>query len=360
MGGIRFILALSVALWHIPQHPVTLVYSWAAVLGFFIISGFYMAMVLTEKYRDARSFYIARFWRLYPAYGAMLIIMIVWFTITHSPNAFTSRLPLPGWEQATIVALNVGVVGQDVFEFARAAFGDTQFRDTHWMLVGQAWSLSSEVFFYLLAPFVVRSATRTMALLAAGLAIRFVLLDALGLPTVWGYFFPGSACMFLLGAMAYHIGPKLPGRMLILAWAAALAYSVATAGIMLAPGRAGSIDGPGFWLAYVAFALSVPAIFAWSKDSRLDRHIGELSYPLYLVHGFVQGIIFFKLGAAQGQTTIALMAVSASIAAAIMMRILVEIPVEMLRSKSVTLKGALPQISRWASRPTHGTAVSTG
>src|SRR5689334_17258530 len=98
MGIIRFILALSVALWHVPQAPLKLVYAAPAVLGFFIISGFYMAMVLTEKYKDARSFYVARFWRLYPAYAAMLVVMIVWFTITHSPNAFTSRLPLPGWQ----------------------------------------------------------------------------------------------------------------------------------------------------------------------------------------------------------------------------------------------------------------------
>jgi len=49
MGAIRILLALSVVLWHVQgQHPRLLNAS-VAVLLFFVISGFYMALVINEK-----------------------------------------------------------------------------------------------------------------------------------------------------------------------------------------------------------------------------------------------------------------------------------------------------------------------
>jgi peptidoglycan/LPS O-acetylase OafA/YrhL len=56
--------------------------------------------------------------------------------------------------------------------------------------------------------------------------------------------------------------------------------------------------------------------------------VGELSYPLYLAHGIVQGAIFFKFGAPQGHVGWAVAAVSASVIVAIVLRVVVELPVE--------------------------------
>lgn len=340
MGAIRFILALSVAIWHLPDPPFRLLNASVAVLGFFIISGFYMAMVLTEKYRDFRRFYVARFWRLYPAYAAMSTVMVLWFAITHSPTVFTSRLPVSTSEQAALALINVVVVGQDVLEFWRNAFGAGGFLDGRWMLVGQAWSLSSEFFFYCLAPFVVRSPRRILALLIASLAVRALAIGWFGLPSwIWGYyFFPGALCMFLLGSLAYHLHASIKlrrGRLLAgvaaSGWTAWLIGAVAIDGIMLPYGPGTSVDGPVFWLAYVAFAASVPVIFAWSKDNRIDRAIGDLSYPLYLVHGLVLGIVFNIFGVPRGQLRWAVVGLGASLIAAVAMRLLVEVPIEAYR-----------------------------
>ena len=79
MGAVRFTLALSVAVWHLPGAPFRLLNAAVAVLAFFIISGFYMAMVLTEKYPTVRSFYAARFLRLYPAYAAVAAFSKTWY-----------------------------------------------------------------------------------------------------------------------------------------------------------------------------------------------------------------------------------------------------------------------------------------
>lgn len=342
MGAIRFTLALSVAVWHLPGAPFKMLNAAVAVLAFFIISGFYMAMVLNEKYAAAKPFYISRFLRLYPAYAAVAAFMVAWFVLTSSPTAFTTRLPVPIGEQAVLAFLNIAVVGQDFYEFSRNAFGSGNFLNAQWMLVGQAWSLSSEILFYCLAPFVVRSAARTVALLIVALAMRWLLIGWLGLPSpVWGYFFfPGTLCMFLLGSLAYHahigirshLRPWL-GYGVLAAWMAWIVYAGVTAGIVMPNDPHTGMDGPAFWAFYLVFAMSVPMVFAATRDHRFDRAMGELSYPLYLVHGIVQGAIFFKFGAPQGHVGWAITAVSASVFVAILLRILIERPVESRRRR---------------------------
>jgi peptidoglycan/LPS O-acetylase OafA/YrhL len=74
--------------------------------------------------------------------------------------------------------------------------------------------------------------------------------------------------------------------------------------------------------------MSVPIIFTATQDHRFDRAVGELSYPLYLAHGIVQGAIFFKFDTPQGHIGWAIAAVSASVIAAIVLRAVVELPVE--------------------------------
>ena len=75
MGCIRLLLALAVIVEHcegkglmgLPFFGGT---AYQAVFCFFIISGFYMAMVLKTKYQnDALAFYRARILRLYPVYA---------------------------------------------------------------------------------------------------------------------------------------------------------------------------------------------------------------------------------------------------------------------------------------------------
>jgi peptidoglycan/LPS O-acetylase OafA/YrhL len=364
MGLIRFALALSVVFWHIRGAPFHLMNAAVAVTLFFIVSGFYMAMVINEKYaRDdgqpwIRVFYAARFWRLYPAYFAMLAVMVLWYTMTSSPNPFTSRLPMPLFEQASLALINLGVIGQDLHQAIvqaiaqnsgpsvlwtlRDLLGANYFQDSV-MMVGQAWSLSLELLFYLLAPFIVRSARRTALCLAAALLMRFALVGILHWRSgIWGYwFFPGALCMFLLGSGAYHLREMLPRAEshAIIGWFALTIFSAwfvilsVVNGVLMAPPGDGSIDKPKFWVLYVAFAVSVPFIFEATRQSRFDREIGELSYPLYLVHGLVVGLVYYRWAGPQGVVPDALATATLSVFAAYAMRQLVEVPTERYRQK---------------------------
>ena len=67
MGIIRLLLALAVLLAHVENAPAFLlrfIPGSLAVQCFYIISGFYMALVLNGKYSSKRDFYFNRFLRL--------------------------------------------------------------------------------------------------------------------------------------------------------------------------------------------------------------------------------------------------------------------------------------------------------
>src|SRR5687767_13772537 len=82
MGIIRLLLALAVVVAHSPT-AVTL-HNWVlpggiAVQAFYIISGFYMALVLNEKYTfpgSTKLFYQQRYLRLAPMYWVTIFITV--------------------------------------------------------------------------------------------------------------------------------------------------------------------------------------------------------------------------------------------------------------------------------------------
>ena len=322
MGAIRLILALSVAVWHAPEPAFPLLNASVAVTCFFMISGFYMALVINEKYRCDGSasgwvgtFYLARILRLYPAYLFTLLCMVVVIGAGGLTNPFTMRLPMPVWEQALLLLSNLTMIGQDLHQTViqsvatrsgpaflqtwHDAFGGAFFQN-QMMLVGQAWSLAVELTFYAIAPFVVSSWRRTLALLVISLVVRWLLLGVLGYVSwIWGYYFtPGCLCMFLLGSLSYHVRRALPaeawhrtaGWVALAVLAGWFGWTLITEGLVMPYGDGLSIDRPRFWVLYISFAAALPFMFEATRRSGTDRWIGDLSYPIYLSHGLALGI----------------------------------------------------------------------
>jgi peptidoglycan/LPS O-acetylase OafA/YrhL len=361
IGLVRFALALSVVFWYIRGAPFHLMNAAVAVSLFFIISGFYMAMVINEKYASGepkhwiRTFYRARFWRLYLV---MLIIMMAWGRSTNMPSPLLARLPMSILDQVALAASNLFLFGQDFHQFlvrVRVENAGPQFvldfvhrinptvLQDGMMAIGHAWSLATEAMFYVIAPFVVRSASRTAILLVVALAGRFFLLEISDQRSgIWGYyFFPGALSMFLLGSASYHLRKLLPRVDLhaIIGLIAPVGFSTwfvtlsVMHGVLMESPADWSIDRPKFWILYLAFALAVPFIFEATRRSSFDREVGELSYPLYLVHGLVVGLVYYRWTGPLGSTPDALAAVVLSIIAAYAMRQLVEAPIERYWSK---------------------------
>src|SRR5689334_2191445 len=83
MGTLRLVLALMVACAHVvglaPNLPAGLgVHGEFAVRAFFIISGFFMAMIIHDRYasRRAADFYVSRLLKLLPLYWVVGSIVL--------------------------------------------------------------------------------------------------------------------------------------------------------------------------------------------------------------------------------------------------------------------------------------------
>jgi len=86
MGTFRFLLALGVLVSHVGPIPHFYPPSGTtSVQAFFVVSGFYMALVLTEKYTRPNQislFLTNRFLRIYPPYLLILFISALYIYIS--------------------------------------------------------------------------------------------------------------------------------------------------------------------------------------------------------------------------------------------------------------------------------------
>ncbi|ANP45877.1 acyltransferase family protein [Candidatus Viadribacter manganicus] len=301
---VRVLLAVAVLLSHLSMANYKVLSGGLAVQSFFIISGFYMALVLDEKYRDVGLFYSNRLLRLFPTYLAMLALGIV--AIFIGANPMTSPELVERIAQNSMSAVVLGVenfvmVGQDLlFWFTIDANGALIF-DPYaeldentvigWqgLAVPQAWSLSTELMFYAVAPFLARLNWRwIVALAACSIALRLAghLLDVDYM--LWqGRFFPTMLFMFLLGMLAYRALPlaaRLPKVIGWLALGVLITYCAVYTFLPMEP----LISR---WVTYAVVALTIPWIFNAFKDNALDRWIGDLSYPVYLSQLLVVGAV---------------------------------------------------------------------
>lgn len=208
MGSIRFLLALSVMLWHLgPYAPVT---GYSAVILFYIMSGFYMSLVLNEGYVTAGpwAFYLSRFLRLFPVYWIVALVTLVFFAITDF--RFVTNLSHAsswlGW--ALVLISNFTILGLDIVnDVAKSgAVNHTLLR-----LVGPAWTLAIELQFYAVIPLFARQRLIVCAwALLLLLGTRFLIVHSSTTDLGLFYAAPGVWCFFLWASqrIAYPWYPK--------------------------------------------------------------------------------------------------------------------------------------------------------
>jgi peptidoglycan/LPS O-acetylase OafA/YrhL len=310
MGRLRFLLAAAVVIGHAPGwggidpslsfYGLRFLHPYYAVQAFFAISGFYMAVVLSEKYNRLGGgtwvFYANRYLRLAPTFWLVSLVtlgLIVAFPAVPFPAAdlvwgrvrpeFHAPCRL---DVLYLVVANFTMFGHDLTHFFQTyktfpVFG----------LVPQAWSIGTELWFYLLAPLLVGLRGRRLLALAAGsVACRFATIG-LGLP-FWPWqqrFFPSELFFFLAGVLAYRcyrLYQRAEQPWVLHPWVCRAAVAAACALVALV-GWVKGAQHLSVWfslgLGAVCFAL-LPLVFHATRAAAWDRFVGELSYPMYLWH----------------------------------------------------------------------------
>ena len=309
MGVIRFLLAVSVVFAH-ANSRFSLVGGQVAVQAFYIISGFYMSLILNEKYIGANGSYklfiTNRFLRLYPVYWSVLLLTIIFavvvyfFNVGSGPNALGSFIAYFGTMKISSIAFliftNVFLFFQDMVMFLGldtsngSLFFTSNFRETNPQLynfhfIPQAWTIGVELTFYLIAPFLVRSKLKFIILfILLSISLRFILYHYGLRHDPWSYrFFPTELVFFILGNVSYKMYVKFKQKDFSL-----LVGKLALVAIIGFTMVYNQFSIPFKYYGYMSlFFCSLPFIFILTKKWKMDSYIGELSYPIYISHIFV-------------------------------------------------------------------------
>jgi len=292
-----------------------------AVWVFFTISGFLITIALSSKYtgnyRDLLHFYWNRMIRLYPTYWIWLTVTIAAYFLLPSSLFIYQKFSVDGSNQASgfwldhasiattktiITALLANATGFFSDSFMRLGLDplnghlipnpllDAQIWAMGFMFIGQFWSIGVELCFYALAPWVVRSPIRIAIFFltsCTGLLEKWwVLLSThLHMPAVLTMLqVPKYIWMFMLGAMlartyiSYRDSTSKRETILLIVSLLVMYTVLAARGTNLFP-----IQTFPWWL-FLILTASIPLLFSATSKNKIDKFIGELSYPVYINH----------------------------------------------------------------------------
>ena len=307
MGLFRLLLALSVVQAHFWHRSIFFGLGGStSVELFFVISGYYIAKILDTRYSSVKSFYMNRALRLYPTYAiVMFLILLKLIALPHTRDNLFDFSP---------VILFLGTLGNLTFFTSdwvmffkqvdgHVVLGNFQLSETplwHVLWVPQIWSLGIEVMFYLFAPLICKQKSKTLFI---GLILLFAA-RALGYLAganydPWTYrFFPFELPLFILGIFLHRNQERLVSFISKFPTNINYLRNITYAMLILSFIVIGTIDVDSelkrvsillFMLVITTLVVAIPN---WGK---LDRFVGELSYPIYICHMFIAALISYTL-----------------------------------------------------------------
>jgi peptidoglycan/LPS O-acetylase OafA/YrhL len=276
-----------------------------AVQCFYMISGFLISLVLSHKYDPTtadgrRLFYSNRALRIFVPYWSFCVMIlavhvVIYFALGIRFGADAAFMQY--WPEMTLptriylLVSNIFILTQEWsmwLVYQSGAIIPVWNSDLHsphlgtFQVIPQAWSVSLELMFYALAPFLVR---RHWLVLVATIVATYVLRSvavAYGLNgSGFAYrFFPFEIGLFLAGVLSHRVYAYVNSRG-VMRPPISLAIGATLIGTVLVQQYVDSLDNHKF---YILVVVALPALFDLSRRIRLDSWLGELSYPIYLVH----------------------------------------------------------------------------
>jgi peptidoglycan/LPS O-acetylase OafA/YrhL len=206
---------------------------------------------------------------------------------------------LPASADLVLLISNAFIFGQDWVMFMAADQGRLSLTSdfsknvlplSKGLLIPQAWTLGVELTFYLIAPFVLTKKKLLILLLCASVLLRLYLIKiGIGHQDPWVYrFFPTELALFLSGALAHQILLPFYKRVLkenIHQYSKAMTYLLIFFTLLYAQITLDASIKK--YVLFSAYIFLLPFIFLFQDQNKVDKWIGELSYPIYINHMLV-------------------------------------------------------------------------
>jgi peptidoglycan/LPS O-acetylase OafA/YrhL len=324
MGTLRFLLALSVVIFHTTSFfgfPV--LNGFEAVSVFFILSGFYMSLILNEKYiKKSGSYFLFisnRILRIYPLYLIALFAILAFSLIkflagvpgpenfyhrfflffSHSPGNTIPFNILPDF--INYVVRNITLVFTTDYFFLTS-------KNPLTLILPQAWSLQREMFFYLFAPFLARRSLKVLLIIfVLYITIFFYWIDPSNIlpKNLLLYACLESMFFFFLGMFSYKAyvflkKRSIPQLILKLSFLGMIIYTVFY--VFIPQVFRLSINLP-VDINYCLFiAIISPFLFMFGQKNSIDKFLGEISYPIFITHVFFIKVFYNIPGIPQGNS----------------------------------------------------------
>jgi peptidoglycan/LPS O-acetylase OafA/YrhL len=344
-GAVRFGLALLVVMGHaawLSDSPALHQFeAWrfasAAVLAFFILSGFVITEAATTYYRDRPgAFVVNRALKILPAFVGALFVSValhLWLTVDGRLSdgaAFLAKGdPQDVWGASSMLVNILSVLPLDP-DFTHRFVGHEPY-----LFVRYIWAVGVECLFYAAVAVSILAVT-SKRVIVWGLPAALLLYVV-----VSANHFHQFTLYFLLGVLLFFAVRDRAVRL----------YLAATlVGVLLAPHALAFTSKPAL-LGLAVFAVALIGLVYVRIPASLqtyDRRLGDLSYTLYLNH-FVVLVVFSAYVETRG-AGIWVLAIVLSVALAALAHIAFERPVAALRA-SVRKLGVKHQLAAIGDNP---------
>jgi peptidoglycan/LPS O-acetylase OafA/YrhL len=330
-GIYRTVLAIFVVLGHLGTAPYIGAFS---VFGFYILSGYLMTRIMQKTYGYSLSgilrYFTNRFLRIYPLYWISILISIALILLLSEDLTKSINSAIYSPENFYHTLQNIFII----FSI-----------DSEPRLTPPAWALSVELFFYILIALGL-SKNKTITLLWLSLSLfytSYLIIEQANFS--YRYFtLPAASLPFSIGSLIFHLESKkttfksqnnilLIMPLLLVNYFTSLFFEIsATYGF------------------YINLFLVTCLIYNLSRIKNhplkiLDNFLGNLSYPVYLLH-YQCGIIafltfdFFDMNIHKGDLVFFSLSLFLTLFLSYFVSILIENKIELLRYKIRPLKRA--------------------
>lgn len=300
MGTVRFALAILVVVHHLGAVPYI---GQHAVYFFYVMSGYLMTLIMQERYRYSMdgivNFWQNRILRLYPSY--LIVIALTFILLLVIDDQIGTSL---NW------ALFTPSSGTEWFSNITMIFPKLTPNEVGPRLAPATWALTVELCFYFLISIgLSKTKRRVIVWVCASLAYLVACL-ALGAEKKWFYFsiFAGSL-PFSIGALIYFYRDQLsqyiqqtpaPLRWRWFAIACALFVTCIATRIWMNTFPALTyISITVLSLTTLPAAMMIIALINGGADfinKKLDKLLGDLSFPIYICHYTIAIAVSAALG----------------------------------------------------------------